>query len=246
MTVLVSSPIPWIRARMVCPTCRHFGGLSESNALWGSRGDHITRQKRHARGELFNDRGHVEDHGVGVVALALLTVDIQFQRQVVRVVDGACVDDHRPERATGIQAFALEPLAMQSLEVTGRDIVEDGVAKNMLVGSRGRNVSSPFTDDDGQFDFVVKTVGERFMAQYFCAMANQRGSGLCEELNGWRESIGRTAVGQIAFDDVLSVVAANVEYVSADRSDGRKHDYLGIGQSVLSAVIAQRIAAGLD
>ena len=57
----------------------------------------------------------------------------------------------------------MEPLAVVGLEVAGRDVVQDGVAVDVVHGFADRDIRAFFTDDDGQFAFVVDLFGHVLM-----------------------------------------------------------------------------------
>src|SRR6185437_4579903 len=58
-----------------------------------------------------------EDHGLGVAALAALAVDVEPHAEVLHVLDLVPGDEPRPDRAEGLAAFALVPLAAGALDL---------------------------------------------------------------------------------------------------------------------------------
>src|ERR1700712_5259082 len=58
-----------------------------------------------------------EDHGLGVAALALLAVDVEPHVEVLRILDFVLGDEPRADRAEGLGAFALAPLAAGAVDL---------------------------------------------------------------------------------------------------------------------------------
>ena len=61
----------------------------------------------------------------------------------------SCIaQEHIGPWAEGIEALAVEPLAVVGLEVAGRDVVQDGVAVDVVHGFADRDIRAFFTDDE--------------------------------------------------------------------------------------------------
>ena len=91
------------------------------------------------------------------------------------------------------------------------------------MGLLHRDVATALADDDGQFHFIVEAVGQRAMAQHRTPVPHQSRAWFGEKLDGLGKRIGRAAIGQIAFDDVLAVVAPHVEDIAARGCHRRQH-----------------------
>src|SRR6185295_16423924 len=60
-----------------------------------------------------------------------------------------------PHRAERVLRFRDQPLAMARLQVAGGDVVDDGVAPDMLHGLFPADCPPRLADDDGEFRLVV-------------------------------------------------------------------------------------------
>src|SRR5437016_952226 len=64
-------------------------------------------------------------------------------------------DDPWPHGAVAIDAFAFKVLFVLGLQVTGGDIVEDGITKDVVEGLFLANIFAGSADDDGQLCLPV-------------------------------------------------------------------------------------------
>src|SRR5690625_2490116 len=64
-----------------------------------------------------------------------------------------------PHRTKTIQGFAQEPLLMLFLEITGSDIVDDGIAKHMVHGLLFADRTACFTNNHSKLSLIVDLLG---------------------------------------------------------------------------------------
>ena len=99
---------------------------------------------------------HAEDHGLGAAVLVAVAVDLEPHVEVLRV--GDLVRGHQPgaDRAEGVAALALVPLAAAlDLEVALGDVVDDAIAGDVVHRVGFGDVAGLLADDDAEFDFPV-------------------------------------------------------------------------------------------
>jgi len=89
------------------------------------------------------------------------------------------------------------------LHVAGTDVVDDGIAVDVLAPFIGGNAVAAFADDEGQFGFVVG-LGGVFGEEDGVAGADDGGGQL-------EKDDGRGGDGLVGFVGVLTVVEANGE-----------------------------------
>ena len=109
------------------------------------------------------DFGNGDRHLAGVRALPRFAVHAQFHRQVVRIGDLVGRDDVRPQRAERIDPLAEAEdtrLHLLALNIARRDVVEDHVAADVLLGFLGREMLARFLQHDREFQFVIEFLGE--------------------------------------------------------------------------------------
>ncbi len=99
-----------------------------------------------------------EDHGAGVAALALLTVDVEPHVEVLHVLDLVLGDEPRPDRPEGLAAFALVPLAAGALDLEGAlgDVVRHEIAGDGVLRLGAVEIARALADDDAELDLVVE------------------------------------------------------------------------------------------
>ena len=99
-----------------------------------------------------------EDHRLGISALTPFAVDVEPHVQILRVLDLILGDEPWPDRAEGLAAFALVPLAAAALDLKYAlgDIVAEEVARDCVLRLVLCQIPRAFADDDAEFDLVVE------------------------------------------------------------------------------------------
>ena len=82
-------------------------------------------------------------------------VDGEADGELVGVGDFVGGDDGGAERAEGGEAFAHGPLRGSELHVARADIVDDGVAVDVIAPSGGGDAVAALADDEGEFGLIV-------------------------------------------------------------------------------------------
>ncbi len=85
--------------------------------------------------------GDAEDHVRRAGVLERLAVDARAQPERLRVGDLVGCDDDRAERAERVEALAAHPLPVGELHVTRGDVVDDGVAEDVVERVGGGDTS---------------------------------------------------------------------------------------------------------
>src|SRR5262245_14604477 len=99
-----------------------------------------------------------EDHGAGVALLPPLAIHREPHVEVLRILDLVLGDEPRPDRAEGLAALALVPLAARAfdLEYAFRHVVRQEVtgddAHRLVAGEIARTAA----DHNAQFDLIVE------------------------------------------------------------------------------------------
>ena len=129
----------------------------------GAAGDHVARQERHVARQEADQPVRLKDHVADRVVLALLAVEHGADRQTRRVEAGR---DHRAEHAERVEALGARPLGEGRVlgdEVGGGDVVDAGVAEDVVLGLGLADVAAALADDDAELALVdhVAAVGGR-------------------------------------------------------------------------------------
>src|SRR3984957_11684811 len=104
-----------------------------------------------------DDVAAVEDHGRSVAALAFLAVDVEPHVQFLRVLELVLGDEPWAERAEGLAALALGPLAgALDLEHALGDVVGEAIAGDDVERLVLAQVAGARADDDAELDFPVE------------------------------------------------------------------------------------------
>src|SRR3981081_4583878 len=99
----------------------------------------------------------IEDHGLGIAALALLAIDVEPHVEALRVLDLILGDQPGAERPERLAALALDPLSgALDLEHALRHVVGEAVSGDHVQRLLLRQVARALTDDDAEFDFPVE------------------------------------------------------------------------------------------
>ena len=150
-------------ASTVSPGCNHLGEAhARGDAGRAAAGDNVTGIQAHVGPPGDQFRGLVV-HLPGIGVLAQFAVDAQFHIQVVGIVQ--FIRRYQPgTQGTG----TFETLAHQDhlvrmlpgLDIPGGEVIEDGIARHVIEGFFDTDLVRLFTDDDGDFYFIIQLPGE--------------------------------------------------------------------------------------
>ena len=132
-----------------------------------------------------------------------LAVQPQTNAKLVRIGNFILGDQHRADRGKSIKRFADHPLLaiFFELPVASRDVVPDGITRDIVHGVFFRDFAAGFADHNDQLGFVVDPGADRRNDNFF-TVTYQSLRKLAEE----HRFLGD---GHFAFDGVVAVVEAN-------------------------------------
>ena len=144
-----------------------------------ARCDDVAREKGRPLGNGVDQFGDGEDEFARRTVLADFAVDLGddikgFRGSITQENVGA-------HGAEGVEALAVEPLAVIGLEVPGRYVVQNRKAVDVIHGFADGDVRPFFADDDGQFPFVVDLFGYVLMGLDGIVRADDGRRGLGED-----------------------------------------------------------------
>ena len=169
----------------------------------------------------------------------------------MRVGDFVRRDDPRAAGGEGVEPLAgepveegvelaLAPILQPRVEAPLGDVVEDGVAEDVVVGLSGRDVLPSPADDDRQ----LRLPPDRYVVMfddYLLTVSRDAGRGLEEEL--LCDNVGLSRGGVTAFGDVLAVIPGETDDL-AGPLDGRAELHpiqaVALGRQSAPAVIERR------
>src|SRR5690606_16396053 len=122
-------------------------------------GDDVAGSQRDAGGQRLDQRRYVEDERARVGVLAQFPIDPAAHRRVGEI-DFFAADRERPHGAEAVLRLADQPLLVPTLQVTGGDVVDDGVAPDVLQRPGARDGAATTADDDRKFRLVVDGLGD--------------------------------------------------------------------------------------
>src|SRR4029077_2166741 len=173
MTAFAVSAQPWslfplhhlllLLAEPVDAERHHVAGLQERRRLHAEAyarrragDDDVARLHDEILRAAPHDVAAVEDHGRGVAALAFLAVDVEPHGELLRVLDLVLGDEPRAERAEGLAALALGPLAgALDLEHALGDVVGEAIAGDDVERLVLAQVWGARADDEAELDFSI-------------------------------------------------------------------------------------------
>src|SRR4051812_19318784 len=127
--------------------CRRFHAEPDARRRAGD--DHVARLHHEELRAVPDDVRDIEDHRPGVAALALLAVHVEPHVKRLDVLDLVLGDEPGPERAEGLAALALGPLAAAlDLELPLGDVVADAVAGDDVERVLLREIAGARADHD--------------------------------------------------------------------------------------------------
>ena len=154
-TVFSRTPMPSISMRTTSPCLRYRGG---SKPMPTPAGVPVAMMspvlQRHPGRDRRDDRRDVEDQQAGIGALADIAVDEAADRRVGDV-DLVLAHGKRPHRTEGVLRLGDQPLAVAALQIARGDVVDDGIAPDMVEGILRLDAAAGLADDDGEFRLVV-------------------------------------------------------------------------------------------
>lgn len=153
--------------------------LHGRHSFGGPRQDEVALLKADEFANVTDEIWNGEDHIGGAAALSQLVVDLEPQLHVARVGD-ALLGDELADRTGRVESLGQRPgetfgLAVV-LDVPGRHVQTQSVARYMVHGVGLRDGRAPLADDHPQLHFMVHVVG---------VDGNQNGGAL-RDVGGWR------------------------------------------------------------
>src|SRR5207302_7907884 len=122
---------------------------SGADPRWRPGRDHVAGIERHEMADIADDVVDPEDQIGGVAVLPALAIDLGPQRQLAGVGHLVGGDQPRADRAEGVGALALGPLAAAlELEFALGDVIDEAIAGNVLWRVVHRDVARLGADDD--------------------------------------------------------------------------------------------------
>src|SRR3954466_3796157 len=119
--------------------------------------DDVTRLEHEKLRAVPDDVLDIEDHRLRVAALALLAVHVEPHVELLDVGDLVLGDEPRSERAEGLAALALGPLAAAlGLEVAFRDVVANAITRDDIERVLLGQVAPARTDHDCDLTLVIE------------------------------------------------------------------------------------------
>ena len=107
-------------------------------------------------GEFTDDVGNAVNEVPCIVLLPQLTIYAACNGELRREGKLFCRNDDRSHGRKVVQAFSKVPLLVGRLDIPGRDIIQDGIAKDIVRGFFLAYIFAVLSDDDGKFTFVIK------------------------------------------------------------------------------------------
>ena len=111
---------------------------SPGHAHGSSRSNQVAWLQRHSRTDVGNECSDIKDHLAGIDVLPHLAVHRGAQVELLRVGDFVARNHPGTARCIGVGGLAGKPLLAAMLHVPGGDVVQDGVAEDVIEGAFGR------------------------------------------------------------------------------------------------------------
>src|SRR5258706_9176926 len=110
-------------------------------------------------GDVGDDLLERKQHALGNTLRTHLAVDAHFHLELVGIADLVRRHDPGADDVAAVKALALggteAAFHLHSSVVPPREIVEDGVAEDVILGLRGGNVGALVLGDDPEFELVI-------------------------------------------------------------------------------------------
>jgi hypothetical protein len=130
---------------------------AEADARRRAGGDHVARLQHEKLRAIPDQIRHIEHHGGGRAALALLAVDVGVHGELLRVLDLVLGDQPRPQRPETLGALALaDGLPVLHLEGALRHVVGDAIAGDRVHRLVLGEIARALADDDAELAFVIE------------------------------------------------------------------------------------------
>src|SRR5665213_3269454 len=126
-----------------------------------ARGNDIARLECDDRRQVSDLLAHGPNHVCGRVLLHRLVVDVEAQRNLLRVGYLPRRHDPRAERCKSVMALALEPVELERVvaahvEIARRDVVDDRIACHCVQRTLRRDAPASHADHRSQLDLPVE------------------------------------------------------------------------------------------
>lgn len=177
-------------------------------------------------GQELDEFGNLEDEFAGVGILQRFAADFELNIEVVGIGDLIGGNDPWAHRGECIEGLAHQPLRGSALVIAGADVVDDGVAEDVLRPVGGGDLAASFADNKSEFSFVIGRFRD-FRQDDVCARSDDSRGKLVEDGG----DAGNLRAG---FGGVIAVIQADAEELVRAR-DGREQFYVGEGQLILSS-----------
>ena len=202
---------------------------AKANACRRAGTDDIAGHERGDGGDPGDEIGGFEDELPGVRVLKHFAADGEPDVEVVGVGDFVGGDDGGAEGAEGVEALCHGPLGGGELDIAGADVVEDGVAEDVVMPVFFRDAAAGLSDDDRELNLVIGLLGERRDADGLFGSDD----------GGWEFGKDGGEFGELhfGFDGVVAVVEANAEDAGW-RRDGGEEAGLSSGSCGVLTLIA--------
>jgi hypothetical protein len=148
-----------------------FWGASEADTFGSAGADDVSGLERGDAGEVSDQRGDFEDEIAGAGVLQGFAIDGELDVEGVGIGDFVGGSDGGTDGGEGGEGFSKSPLRGRELDVAGADVVDDGVAEDIVHGGGFRNLIARFADDEGELGLVV-WLGAEFGKNDWCVGAD--------------------------------------------------------------------------
>src|SRR5499425_2146937 len=206
-----------------------------------ARGDDVAGEDGHGEGEDLDALVDGEDHLAGVARLPHLPVHAHHDVEGLGIGQFVGRHQHGAHGAESVEGLALEPLGMPLLQIARGDVVDDGVAEDVLEGVGAADVVAARPNDRGQLHFVVELARHR-VVHHVVPGANHRRARL-------GEVHGMFGNGGPPLRRVIGVVTAEAEDVAGGMRDGGEEAHplerigeLAPGQLLDGLLLHERLA----
>src|SRR5947209_9945569 len=197
----------------------------KTNATRRTSRDDIASLKRHAPGQNGDDLPHGENHHACIRILFDHAIDTQANRQLLRVRHLVSGHNPRSHRTKAVNAFPLKKLLMLELQVASADIIEHGIAKNIVEGLFLAYIFARLANNDGQFGLPVHLFRDRRVNHNIPIRPIRRGGRLGEN-NGMFRLGSCTSMSLRRLSGVLSIILSHAHDILTWARNGCYQLYL--------------------
>lgn len=189
------------------------GRFAEDADTFGRAGrDHIARFEGDGLRNVMDQVVHLEDHHLRIRRLHHFAVQNALDIEHLRIGDFIGGRDEGADRRKAVEAFAAHPLAIGELQVAGRNVIQAGIAEDILQRVRLCDFARAAADDHGQFGLEVDLLADRV----------QRDLGVvrCDRVRELGEEQGRFRRLRSALDRVIVIIPPDRDHLA--RIDDRQ------------------------